>query len=57
MEVKEQYIIPSELGYGERGAGDLIPPNANLIFDVEIIDVQLPNYKLVVSEDRKTSER
>ena len=46
---KRTIFIPSELGYGERGAGDLIPPNANLIFDVEIIDVQLPNYKLVVS--------
>ena len=38
---KRTIFIPSELGYGERGAGDLIPPNANLIFDVEIMDVQL----------------
>ena len=45
---KRTIFIPSELGYGNRGAGDLIPPNANLIFDIEIIDVQLPNYKLVV---------
>ena len=45
---KRTIFIPSELGYGDRGAGDLIPPNANLVFDVEIIDVQLPNYKLVV---------
>ena len=44
---KRTIFIPSELGYGDRGAGDLIPPNANLIFDVEIVDVQLPNYKLV----------
>ena len=44
---KRTVFIPSELGYGNRGAGDLIPPNANLIFDVEIVDVQLPNYKLV----------
>ena len=48
---KRTIFIPSELGYGDRGAGDLIPPNANLIFDVEIIDVQLPNYKLVVSSE------
>ena len=48
---KRTIFIPSELGYGERGAGDLIPPNANLIFDVEIMDVQLPNYKLVVSNE------
>ena len=48
---KRTIFIPSELGYGDRGAGDLIPPNANLVFDIEIIDVQLPNYKLVVSSE------
>ena len=48
---KRTIFIPSELGYGDRGAGDLIPPNANLIFDVEIVDVQLPNYKLVTFDE------
>jgi FKBP-type peptidyl-prolyl cis-trans isomerase len=37
---KRTLIIPAALGYGDRGAGGVIPPGATLIFDIELLSVR-----------------
>lgn len=48
---KRTIKIPPELGYGSKGSGELIPPNATLIFEVEIVNAFEPGYIKLSSHD------
>jgi len=37
---KARLVCPPEIGYGEKGAGGIIPPNATLVFEVELLEVK-----------------
>ena len=47
---KRKIKIPAQLAYGKKGAGELIPPNSNLIFEFKILDVLSPNYEKINNE-------
>ena len=47
---KRTILIPPDLGYGSRGAGDKIPPDSKLIFEIEIVDAILPGYRTIDSK-------
>jgi rhodanese-related sulfurtransferase len=50
---KRTIKIPPSLAYGPKGAGDLIPPNSTLIFEIEILDAVPPSYENLLSSDLK----
>jgi FKBP-type peptidyl-prolyl cis-trans isomerase len=37
---KRRLLVPSKLGYGEKGVAEIVPPNADLVFDVELLEVR-----------------
>jgi rhodanese-related sulfurtransferase len=51
---KRELIIPPELGYGARGAGGAIPPNATLKFEISLLEVEEPKYKNVSNNELKS---
>ena len=51
-EEERHLVVPPDLAYGERGAGDVIPPNATLLFDIVILEVEQ-----VPSQDERKQQK
>ena len=48
--------MPSDLAYGERGAGEVIPPNAVLLFDIVVVDVEKVPNQAELEEQKRLQE-
>ena len=44
-------MVPADLAYGERGAGEVIPPNATLLFDIVVMDVEKVQKFVKIQQD------
>ena len=44
--MKARLLCPPDFAYGSKGAGDVIPPNSNILFDVELIEINPPESDL-----------
>merc|ERR1711931_206498 len=49
-------VVPAPLAYGDRGAGDVIPPGATLLFDIVIVDVERADARQEEEQRRKQEE-
>ena len=49
-------VVPSNLAYGERGAGEVIPPNAVLLFDIVVVDVEKVPNQAELEEQKRLQE-